>query len=113
MVIATCTMMLTTSKEDLKLDIQIMGRKNNCCQPEEYTPGKFWSRHDTVDGTEATLVVGENAEPDHRPEAKILKSDSQITTIRASQGLPEGREIPHPRFNSEELEHEHYHHEAI
>ena len=48
--------------------------------------------------------MGKNEEPDSRPEAKILKSDIQTTSIIASQGLPEGREIPHPRFNSEELE---------
>ena len=49
-------------------------------------------------------MVGENAEPGQRLQAKILKSDIQTMLIRVSQGLPEGREIPHPRLKIEEVE---------
>ena len=100
----TSTMIFPTSNEDLNLDIQIMGIRNNYCLPEKCTPSKFWSRNQTVNGTEATTVVGEDAEPDQRLQAKILKSDIQTMLIRASQGLPEGRKIPHRRLKIEEVE---------
>ena len=65
---------------------------------------KFWSRHETMDGTETTILGGKIEEPDSRPEAKILKLDIQKTSIIVSQGLPEDHQIPHPRFNSGGIE---------
>ena len=65
-----------------------------------HTPSKFWSRHNTVDGAEVMVMVGESAETDH----KILKSDSKITTFRVSQFLPEDHETSPPKLNSDESE---------
>ena len=65
-----------------------------------HTPSKFWSRHNTVDGAEVMVMVGESAETDH----KILKSDSNITTFRVSQFLPEDHETSPPKLNSDESE---------
>ena len=42
-----------------------------------------------MNGSEATAVVGEDAEPE-QIQPKDLKSNNQTIMIRDSQGLPEG-----------------------
>ena len=61
---------------------------------------KFWSKHETMDGTETTILGGKIGETDSRHEAEILKLDIQKKSIIVSQGLPEVHQVPHPRFNS-------------
>ena len=59
--LTTCTMILATTN-NLNSDIQRVGSRNNYCSPEKRTPSKFWSRHDTMKGSEVTTVVGEDAQ---------------------------------------------------
>ena len=76
-VLTSRTMIYPTPKGILKVNIETMLVRDIFCLPEKSSLSKFGPKHETVNGSEATAVLGEDAEPEQiQPKEALHQQES-------------------------------------